>query len=207
MNSRSSIFLETGFSFTLLTGPSFPLFSGLQEEASGLILVGMAPQEKVVWKGKSSQITNFWPFLTCLLLIAVIIYAWYATGVTWMAFLAFFPLGFAFWTWLQLRCTVFELTNERIRVYEGVLNQEINEVELYRVKDTRIRRPFWLRLFGLSNLVLTTSDRSLPQITLPAISQATSVREKLRRYVELLRDRKRVREVDFEDGDGDLDLL
>ena len=98
---------------------------------------------------------------------------------------------------------VFELTTERIRIYEGILNQDINEVELYRVKDTRLEKPFWLRLFGLSNIVLQTSDRSLPEVKISAVRGGVEIREKLRKQVELLRDKKRVREVDFEGSDGD----
>ncbi|MDC1448359.1 hypothetical protein N8218_01765 [bacterium] len=51
---------------------------------------------------------------------------------------AIIPLGYAGWIWLQTRARIFEFTSERIRIYEGVLNQDIDEVELYRVKDTRI---------------------------------------------------------------------
>ncbi len=37
-----------------------------------------------------------------------------------------------------------------------------NELELYRVKDIVLNEPFLLRLVGLSNIVLVTSDRSTP---------------------------------------------
>ena len=100
---------------------------------------------------------------------------------------------------------VFEFTSERLRIYEGILNQEINEVELYRVKDTRLEKPFWLRIFGLSNIVLQTSDRSLPEVNIRAVRNGIEIREKLRKQVEALRDKKRVREVDFESSDSDAD--
>ena len=100
---------------------------------------------------------------------------------------------------------VFEFTSERLRIYEGILNQEINEVELYRVKDTRLEKPFWLRIFGLSNIVLQTSDRSLPEVNIRAVRNGIEIREKLRKQVETLRDKKRVREVDFESSDSDAD--
>ncbi|MDA8968464.1 PH domain-containing protein [bacterium] len=161
--------------------------------------------ESVVWKGRSSQIVNFWPFVISLLVIAafiggVILFPPLVIG-------AIIPLGYAGWIWLQTRARIFEFTSERIRIYEGVLNQDIDEVELYRVKDTRIQRPFWLRLFGLSTLVLNTSDRSCPTVELKAIRDAAAIREKLRKQVEMLRDKKRVREVDFEGGDdaGEMD--
>ena len=75
------------------------------------------------------------------------------------------------------------------------------------MKDTKLEKPFWMRIFGLSSIVMTTSDRSLPKLTLPAVRNGVEIREKLRKQVELLRDKKRVREVDFEGGDsGDDDF-
>ena len=78
-------------------------------------------------------------------------------------------------------------------------------MELYRVKDTRLEKPFWLRIFGLSNIVLQTSDRSLPEVNIRAVRNGIEIREKLRKQVESLRDKKRVREVDFESSDSDAD--
>jgi len=73
---------------------------------------------------------------------------------------------------------------------------------------TKILRPIYLRLFGLSNLVLDTSDRALPKLELHAVKGGPAIREKLRKYVELLRDKKRVREVDFEGGeDGEMEMM
>jgi hypothetical protein len=63
-----------------------------------------------------------------------------------------------------------------------------------------MERPFHLRIFGLSSVDLDTSDRSHPKVRLHAISKAVELRETLREQVERLRDLKRVREVDFEEG-------
>ena len=157
-------------------------------------------EESVVWKGRSHQIVNVWSFAGSLLLMVFILIAANAWA-PWFALLAIVPLLYSVWLWLVTKLMVFEFTSERIRIYEGVLNQKINEVELYRVKDTRLEKPFWLRLFGLSNIIMQTSDRSLPQISILAIHDGVEIREKLRKQVETLRDRKRVREVDFEGSD------
>ena len=158
----------------------------------------MDTEENVVWKGRSSQIVNFWPLVICALLIALFIgLAFLFLPLAWGII---FPLAYGSWIWISTRCRIFEFTSERMRIYEGVLNQEINEVELYRVKDTKIIKPFWLRIFGLANLILDTSDRSCPVVEILAVRRGTEIREKLRKQVEMLRDQKRVREVDFESG-------
>ena len=163
-------------------------------------------EENVVWKGRSHQIVNIWPLVIALLLTLAILWATFGVEKIpgWVSLLALVPLAYGGWLYLGTKLMIYEFTSERMRVYEGVLNQEINEVELYRVKDTRLEKPFWLRLFGLSNIILTTSDRSLPMIEIRAVPNGVEIREKLRKQVELLRDKKRVREVDFESG-GDSD--
>jgi len=169
--------------------------------------VSMPDEENVCWKSPSSQLINFWPFLFVFLFSGIFIAGGFL--IPWLALGALIPLSYGFWIWLSTRCRIYELTNERMRIYEGVLNQEINEVELYRVKDTKIHKPIWLRLFGLSTVVLETSDRNLPVIELEAVKDGMVTREMIRKHVEILRDKKRVREVDFESGDedGEFDLM
>jgi membrane protein YdbS with pleckstrin-like domain len=157
--------------------------------------------EATVWKGRQSQLLNFWVFSACgLIIIAFIV------GAFWMPLVAvgiILPLGFLVWKWLVVRCRIYELTSQRMRLYSGVLNQSIDEIELYRVKDTTINRPFLLRMFNLSNIHLATSDRSFPDVNMRAIHDGVTVREMIRKNVEIVRDEKRVREVDFDSSGGD----
>jgi uncharacterized membrane protein YdbT with pleckstrin-like domain len=157
-------------------------------------------EENIVWKGRSHQIVNFWPLAASILLLVLLLIGAF-TWKGWLAWGILVPLAYGGWLYLGTKLKVFELTSERIRIYEGILNQQINEVELYRVKDTRLEKPFWLRLFGLSNIILQTSDRSLPEVSILAVREGVEIREKLRKQVEMLRDKKRVREVDFEGSD------
>ncbi len=158
--------------------------------------------EEILWKGSPSQLLNVGKHLIALLLVAAIATGGVFVPPVWFALPL--PLLWMLWNFLVVRCRVYELTNERLRLYEGVLNQKINELELYRVKDTTMERPFWLRVFGLSTLRLDTSDRSHPKVEIEAVADAVNLRETLRKQVEFWRDRKRVREVDFEEG-GDLE--
>lgn len=154
--------------------------------------------ENVLWKGSPSQLLNLGSFLVGLLLIVGIGIGGSFFPPAWFALIL--PLGWMLWRYLTVRCRVYELTNERLRLYTGVLNQKIDELELYRVKDTTMDKPFMLRIFGLATVHLDTSDRSHPKVELHAISNAVELRETLREQVERLRDLKRVREVDFEEG-------
>ena len=83
----------------------------------------------------------------------------------------------------------------------GVLNKRVDELELYRVKDYAMEQPLMLRLVGLGNVTMVTSDASTPTVAMRAIPGAEQVREKLRSAVQAERDRKRVRELDVDNHD------
>lgn len=159
--------------------------------------------ESAVWKGRPSQVVNLPTFAACILIGGACIVV--GANLSWyIALGAVAALLLAIWKWLVVHCKVYEVTSERLRMYEGVLNQDIDEIELYRVKDSRILRPFWLRLFGLGNVHLETSDRTHPEAIIYAVKDAVDVRELLRKRVEALRDKKRVREIDFDEtGDSE----
>jgi uncharacterized membrane protein YdbT with pleckstrin-like domain len=159
-----------------------------------------ASTEATFWKGSPSQWLNIGHFAAAILLAVAISIG----GVFFPpAFIGLvIPLAWIVWRFLVVRCHVFELTNERLRVSTGVINQHIDEVELYRVKDILVVRKWWMRLTGLGTVHLQTSDRSMPEIDIPAISDCLGLREALRKKVEAMRDKKRVREMDFDEASG-----
>ncbi len=133
--------------------------------------------EEIVWTGHPSHLINLSVYLAGLLII---------------------PLPWVIWRWLELRSRRYELTTQRLRTISGVLNRNEDELELYRVKDITLQQPLHLRLFGLGNVTLHTSDKTTPELVIPAIPNARQVRDQVRNLVEKRRDEKRVREIDFE---------
>ena len=130
--------------------------------------------EKIVWHGSPSQLTNIKTYV--LLFWTVIL-----------------PLI----VYLRTRFTIYELTEERFREKTGILSQTIEELELYRVRDYTVEKPFIMRLFGLGNLTLLTSDKTNPKIYLYAIKNVESVRDLFRKNVEATRKKTGTKEVDF----------
>lgn len=165
------------------------------------MLRGMS-EEDSFWKGCPSQWLNLGHYLIALLIAGGLIFWAFAAPFHPALFGLLLLAGYVLWRYLAIRTRVFELTSERLRIRHGVLNQTIDEVELYRVKETQMLRPWWMRLTGLASITLETSDRSTPFLVIPAIREGVVLREQLRKNVELQRDRKRVREMDFEDGGG-----
>lgn len=138
-------------------------------------------QEEVVWTASPSQVLNIPVYAVCGLLFWLVV-----------------PVFIAIWKWLVLRNVRYELTNERLRIRQGVLNRELDELELYRVRDYRLEQPFILRLFSLGNITLRSSDTSHPVIVLRAIRDGEAVREQIRRHVEDCRVKKRVLPLDMD---------
>lgn len=137
--------------------------------------------EQVIWTGSSSQVRNLHIYLLCALLCVLVI-----------------PIFYAIVKWIQLRCRVYELTTQRIRIRQGVFSKRTDELELYRVKDSTVHEPFWQRLFGVGNIVITTNDTTTPTLLLEALPNAAETRERLRAAIEECRDRKRVRIAELE---------
>ena len=169
----------------------------------GFYLLGNPPSsrpmndETTLWKGSPSQWLNLWPFAIALLLIGGIVIV--AIGLPPALVALVLPLGLMIWKYLSVRTQVFELTSQRLRTTHGIINQVIDEIELYRVKDIQMHRTWWMRLTGLASISLETSDRGMPSLRIPAVHSGVELRELLRKQVELLRDQKRVREMDFDE--------
>src|SRR4051812_12916847 len=137
--------------------------------------------DELVWAGSPSQIVNLPVFIVCTLLCWLVV-----------------PIFVALWRWLVVRNIRYELTTERLKLREGVLNRVLNELELYRVRDYRVEQPFFLRIFSLGNVIVRTTDSTHPIVTLRAIGDSERVLELLRRHVEECRARKSVRAIDLE---------
>jgi len=136
-------------------------------------------EERVVWQGRPSPLEHAATFAVCGMLVWLVV-----------------PAFVALWRYLEQRCTRYTLTNERLTVSTGVLSKRVDELELYRVKDTRLEVPLLLRIFGLAHVVLFTSDRSQGVTRLRAVADAEMLRNQIRGLVEKRREAKGVRELD-----------
>ena len=135
----------------------------------------MTLDEKLLYIGRPSQILN---------IISFIIWSW----------TLFVPIII----YLKTRFTVYEVTDQRIKLKTGILNQEIDECELYRVRDYKIVKPFFQRIFGLGKIELVTSDRSNSSINLNGIKNPENLYDLIRDNVEKIRRKTGTREIDVE---------
>lgn len=135
------------------------------------------PTETVLWEGAPSSWQNFWWWLSII------------------------GIPVAIWKHVVLRNTRIILTSQRLKIRSGVFTKQTEEIELYRVKDWTFRQPFLQRLLGFGEVLVVSSDRTAPEVAYSWLKDAASFAELLRTAVESVRDRKRVRSLEMDDGE------
>ncbi len=135
---------------------------------------------QVLWRSSPSQFVNAKCYLLCGVLVWTV-----------------FPIFVMFWRYLKVKSIKYTLTEEILEIEEGVFNKTSTHIELYRIKDYIIKEPFLMRIFGLGDLEIITSDKTVDDLTLYAIKDPKGVKEDIRDIVEKRRDEKGVKEVDF----------
>ena len=159
-------------------------------------------EEEELWRGHPSQILNlhiylFWGIILAVTLVLAFLFAdnsvW-AFGI--FAVVALVALAQSAWAYFHLRMIEYIITTQRVRVISGLFSKEVQEIELFRVKDTSARQPFFQRLVGLGTITVLSGDEKQPRLLLDGVPNAIQMRERLRQEVLSLRQRFGVREVD-----------
>jgi uncharacterized membrane protein YdbT with pleckstrin-like domain len=165
----------------------------------------VAASEQEMWRGHPSQVLNasiyvFWGAVLIVTLAALFALDVFSESQFWgltifgaVALIALVNVAVAYF---HLHAIEYVVTNQRVRIISGIFSKDIQEIELFRVKDTMAQQSFFLRLFGLGTITILSGDERQPRVVLSGIPQAVELREKLRQEVMTLRQRFGVREVD-----------
>ena len=171
--------------------------------------------ERTVWQGSPSQAVNL-PVYTVLALGLIVttvgllflrtntapsattdlnarsVYPWVIVGI-WLLC----GVG-ALVTYLKVSTTKYVLTSERLRVTTGVLSTRTEDLELRRVRDSVILRPFWARVAGLGDVQILSADASTPRMILHAIRDPDGVQSMIRSNVQTQWSRFGVRQMELD---------
>jgi membrane protein YdbS with pleckstrin-like domain len=160
-------------------------------------------EEEELWRGHPSQVLNLaiYAFWALILIIAagLVVMLWqdYTYGALLIfGIVALVALGQSAWAYFHLRMIEYIITTQRVRVISGLFSKEVQEIELFRVKDTAARQAFFQRLFGLGTITVLSGDEGHPRLVLDGVPGAIEMRERLRQEVLSLRQRLGVRELD-----------
>jgi hypothetical protein len=87
---------------------------------------------------------------------------------------------------------VYMITDERIRVIEGLLGKERTDIELVRVQSMDHKQSLTERALNVGDIYITSSDPIKPNITLENVKNPQQVHEILRRAVLKAREKYRL---------------
>lgn len=105
----------------------------------------------------------------------------------------------ALYYWMKSLGHSYRITNQRLVIEEGVLSKRLEQIDLYRVTDYVVERPFGQRLLGTGNLIIQSNDRTTPTLRVNGIrTDIVALYEALRRSTEADRVRRNVRTVDYD---------
>ena len=103
---------------------------------------------------------------------------------------------------LPLSFTKYMLSEDRLFVEKGFLNSELNEEQLYRVRDVKVTRRLGQRLLGLGTVtVFSAGDETV----LESIKNPIEVKEEIVRLVEEARKKHGIRASEMLMGQADQD--
>jgi uncharacterized membrane protein YdbT with pleckstrin-like domain len=101
--------------------------------------------------------------------------------------------------WWHRGSKLYRVTTRRIVVETGVLSKRLEQIDLYRIADYTVDRPFGQRVLGTGNLLLKTFDKSTPELHLKELkTDVVALYEKLRVATEAEKAKRGVRMVDYE---------
>ncbi|MDP9079955.1 MAG: PH domain-containing protein [Bacteroidota bacterium] len=115
----------------------------------------------------------------------------YLNGLLWISLLC---VAAAIYRYIFISRVIYLVTQEYIRVTKGILIKQIDTVELFRVKDYVITKPFLLQIFRLMDLHLKTTDPENPIVWLQGIPQSDII-EIIRNRVLQTRQHNRIVEL------------
>jgi uncharacterized membrane protein YdbT with pleckstrin-like domain len=101
--------------------------------------------------------------------------------------------------WWHRGSKLYRITSRRIVVETGVLSKRLEQIDLYRIADYTVDRPFFQRVMGTGNLLLKTFDKSTPELHVREIkTDVVALYEKLRTATEAEKAKRGVRMIDYE---------
>jgi uncharacterized membrane protein YdbT with pleckstrin-like domain len=101
--------------------------------------------------------------------------------------------------WLKTMGRSYRITTRRIVVESGVLSKKLEQIDLYRIADYTVERPFGQRLMGTGNLLLKTFDKTSPELNVLHVkADVVALYERVRAATEAEKAHRGVRMVDYE---------
>ena len=117
-----------------------------------------AEVERSLFTGNPAVISSLWQWAIVVITI----------GIAWLVY------------WVKSRSILYTLTTQRIQIEEGLFSTIKASVELFRIDDFDIHRPFGMRVLGYSMLHLRSSDPDLSTVIITGVPNLEALADQLR---------------------------
>ena len=122
-------------------------------------------------------------------------YLWFLFGL--VLFFLWIPPLIAIYKFLEVYYWRYEFYERTMIERKGIFSVTRTEVSYYRIKSILVEEPLWMRIFGLSNVIIKTSDEFNNIVTLYAVPNGTELRSILREVTDQRRTEQGVKEFDL----------
>ena len=113
--------------------------------------------------------------------------------------LVVFGLGLLFLlrAWYLVAATRYRRTTQRLCVQTGLIAKNLEEVELFRVKDVTLRQGVLDRLLGTGTVTVLSTDDTAPVLEIQGILHPLDAKERIRTAFRAARQREGLRTGEF----------
>lgn len=128
---------------------------------------------------RRSQWNNFGMYVLCGLLCWLVV-----------------PIFIALYAWLKTRSLLYTLTDQRIKIEEGIIGKSRSTLELYRINDIESSQRAMQRLVGIGDVSLMSSDETNPTLVIAGVRDPSGIQDRIRSLSETRKLRRGVRLLD-----------
>ena len=98
---------------------------------------------------------------------------------------------------LPLSFTRYYLTRTKFITRAGLINVEEDEIDLYKIIDKSVKRPFFQRLLGCGTIIIHSKDADTPTKEVKSIKSVRQVSNLIDKHMNNMRDRYGIRGRDM----------
>jgi len=97
--------------------------------------------------------------------------------------------AYLFYKAMQVRMTHYEVSSERIEFGTGIFDRRVDNLDMFRVVDIKLRRNFLDCIVGVGTVSLTTTDKSHPEFAFEKVANSRELYDAIKN-ASLSADRK-----------------
>jgi membrane protein YdbS with pleckstrin-like domain len=193
-------FLNTARAQAIAAQPGRPFDSAQDRQGDGEDASKEKPKT-VFYSGSPSLWAMTMDFAKggAILLAAILIMVWHIERISWFNFSAVniaviakyrFLLGLGvfivvcvilFYKAWKIRMTHYEVSPDRIEYGEGVFDRRVDNIDMFRVVDIKLRRNVLDCMVGVGTVILTTSDKNQPEFEFKKIKDSRELYDTIKK--------------------------